>query len=53
MESTTIEKKTEIDNQESFFAVLSFYSQQSLLQELEINQQLLRSHFLKKDDLSS
>ena len=33
MKSTTIEKKTEIDTQESFL----FYPQQSLLREFEIN----------------
>ena len=48
MKSTTIEKETEIDTQETFF----FYSQQYILQGFEINHQLLRRHFWKKKMIS-
>ena len=49
MKSTTIEKKTEIDTQETFF----FYPQQSLLQEFEMNSSTSQTSHSKKDDLTS
>ena len=48
MKSTTIEKETEIYIYGSLLPVFSFCPHQSLFQELEKNQQLLRPHFLRK-----